>query len=168
MKNDISAIFLDFDGVLNNESFLRKLRGRRITYSSKNELAIMQEQICDKNISCLKQALDQLPSVKIVISSAWRLGYSLDNLKALLNLNQIQNEVIGVTPSSGKSSSMRGEEVKEYLNLNPRIKKFLVIDDNAVFDIGDSYMKFFLKTSPFTGLTIEDTKTITDFFKESK
>ena len=128
----------------------------------------MQEQICDKNILCLKQALDQLPEVKIVISSAWRLGYSLDNLKELLTLNKIKNEVIGVTPSIGKPSSIRGDEIKEFLNSNPRIKNFLVIDDNSVFDLGDPYIKNFLKTSPFTGLTPEDTQTIINFFKENK
>lgn len=165
MNTTFKTIFLDFDGVLNHENFLRKLRGRKITYSSGRELVLMQEQICDKNISCLREALNQLPDLKIVISSAWRLGYKLENLQELLKINQINNEVIGVTPSLG-SGAIRGDEIKAYLKDHPKITQFLVIDDNSVFDLGDPYMKNFLKTSPFTGLTPDDTTSIINFFKE--
>lgn len=111
-------IFLDIDGVLVTH---REVRGN--TFNSR----------CVKNINKL---CDLYENTKIVVTSMWRLGKSLDQLKELLTSQGITSEVIGKTEDhfgDGSQDMPRGKEILEWLNNNNYTGPYLVVDD----EIGD-------------------------------
>lgn len=67
------TLMLDFDGVLNNEVFLRQQRNRG------------GSRLFDPdNIANLDQLCALLPVEKIVVSSSWREGRTIEQLRGLL------------------------------------------------------------------------------------
>lgn len=103
-----SVIFLDFDGVLVTVHD-RYMAGSPYCVAMLNE-------ITDKT------------GAKIVVSSSWRCGNSVDELAVLLKKWGVTGEVLGKTPvMHGKK---RGHEIQAWLDANP-VKAFVILDDDA-------------------------------------
>jgi hypothetical protein len=107
----VTTIFLDFDGVL-----------RRIT-SPKFTL----DQDC---VTEFTHALLEHPHAKVVISSAWRLAYSLDELRSILP-SSLRERIEGVTSEAAEMyAHSRNDEIVEYLRRHNRFDSpWLAIDD---------------------------------------
>lgn len=127
----MKVIFLDFDGVLNSEAsfhmeFKKKKRNQTITK--------INETLSEVACSNFQMILDAVPEAQVVISSAWRVFFTLDWLKAHLTYYGIDGKrVMGVT---GRTlSGHRGREIREYLeDLEERIKEpveYIIIDDSV-------------------------------------
>lgn len=116
------VVFLDIDGVLaTRESYGRykKVEDRR--YPTFDKLAVV----------CMNRLLKE-SGAKVVVSSAWRKFYTLDQLRKILEKEGVTGaEIVGVTGS--QFSSGRGEEIKGYLSEN-EVDSFVIIDDDS-FDI---------------------------------
>jgi len=127
------VVFLDFDGVV--VPFGKaSLSDKAVATASKN----------------FQKFLDKDPSIKIVISSAWRqhgIGYCKRFLEGLgIDVSRI----VGLTDNERGS---RGYQIQCYLKRNPEVKQFVIVDDTS--DMGDLTHKL-VKTNSFIGFTEGD------------
>jgi hypothetical protein len=108
-------LFLDIDGVLVNRGVVTQ----RDTFYPPAVTAL--NQFC------------AIPDCRIVITSAWRVGRSVENLAELFKSNDVGLEVVGKT-ASAKYGSKRGEEILDWIEENNYTGPYIVIDDET-FDI---------------------------------
>jgi hypothetical protein len=148
---DCRILFLDIDGVICLDQ-------------------VFDKACCDR----IKRILDAT-GAKIVISSAWRVGHSLESLRKIIargyevspipvafreNIGTLDpDSVIGVTPSINKlprpgAPFGRGLEISVWLERHPGVMKYIVLDDEA-FDI-DPHRGYLVKTNPLIGITDKD------------
>ncbi len=163
----MTVLFLDFDGVLNNQgSFV--LEGRRNNALPEGEKhKRVQETLDPVNCSNVQFFLDQYKDMKIVLSTAWRLHYPVDWLKTKLAEYGVDSErVIGKTPWHS-SMGLRGNEIQDWLDQHPDVTRYIVFDDNDD-RISQMHPKNFIKTSWNTGFTFEHTLKAMKIMKELK
>lgn len=113
-------IFLDIDGVLNNDELLRR-----------------NIYLCSNKVSLLHQFCEQ-HDIKIVISSSWREIYSFDNLKLMLFKEGFMNtdRIIDVTPIGKEFFDddetryiFRGYEIEKWLSNQDIQYNYVILDD---------------------------------------
>lgn len=128
----ISVIFLDFDGVLNS---LRSAIAFE-TYQRFDPVAVkIVRRLCDETDS------------KIVVSSTWRIGHTVDTLQLRMRecgAGALSPLVIGMTGRDGK---IRGDEIRAWLNTNP-VHRYVIIDDGS--DMHPD--QYFVKTDHAVGM----------------
>lgn len=121
-KTAVRIIFLDIDGVLNN--YLER-EGHR--------------QLSDRCVGLLNRLTDET-GAKIVLSSTWRLGKSLEEIQVMAKDLGITGEVIGRTEDlRGKHPSIvRGNEIDHWINTNTDIigdkyvfRNYVILDDDC-------------------------------------
>lgn len=91
----MKVIFLDFDGVLNSEIWYRRRFNEmdmdsivsKYPYYEFDPLAMQQ----------LNRIIEET-SAKVVVSSTWRIGRSIEELQRLLDMVGFKGEVIDTTP----------------------------------------------------------------------
>lgn len=123
-------IFLDIDGVLNNDG-----------YNDSGEHEYF-------NVGMIKELsyLIQKTNAKVILSSSWRGciagyigGYNNDpKLKEFLDALYRENVLIyGMTPGdSMNGGSTRPTEIRAWLDTFPRISSFVILDDDTFWDWG--------------------------------
>jgi HAD domain in Swiss Army Knife RNA repair proteins len=149
-------VFLDIDGVLNDHAKLPS-----------NYCGIQMKQVIHLN-----KLLDDLPDLKIVVSSAWRYlilrgEMTLKGFEMLLLINGVKcyGRLVGHTVADGDicdepdhfdveawkevGLKMRAAQIKRYLELNPN-KAFVVLDDLPL------QVENQVQTDPSIGLTVDD------------
>ena len=194
MKNKYNIIFLDIDGVLNSPSsmYFRYLYQNQEYYKNLSKKTGMNisdlYMFCPTNVANLLKILQEIPNLKIVISSSHRKYHSLSFFKDLFkaynligihncldcngeNKNckkckgkgiiKIKNNIIGKTKDL---KTNRGREIKNWIeNSNYNINKFLILDDDSDMS---PLMRNLYKTNGNVGLTIHDTINIINYFKK--
>lgn len=146
----MKVIFLDIDGVLNS----------RHTPLKKCFKGFEEDERTDPRCVQLLNTVVERTQAKIVISSAWRIQHSAEELQAYFKHCGFTGEIIGVTPvllnvdldPEDPDEWERGDEIQEWLD-NNEVENFIILDDDS--DMG--YLKLHLvKTSFEVGLTAED------------
>lgn len=146
----MKVLFLDVDGVLNNEdAFIRR----------RKELG--PAPVCP---ICCGRLLDLVRAVdcKIVLSSAWRgiphleeklraagvLEFSHDDPRTVVLETQIlpSGVLIG-------ADTLRGREIAEWLSRHPEVTRYAIVDDDS--DMLPEQLPFFVHTTFKTGLLDE-------------
>lgn len=118
----MKVLFLDFDGVLNSAASF-KYEFRRKNSNVANTLSVVA-------CSNLQYLLEQDSSIKIVISSTWRKLHTMVELKNILNSYGVEAaRIIGKTPVT--FSGHRGREISQWLEENPGVTKYVVLDDDG-------------------------------------
>lgn len=120
------VIFLDIDGVLNSGAYIKRL----------NDLFDRPENQMDPEAVQKLNRLTDLTGAKIVVSSTWRLAFlrqanGLDMLQRCMKAYGITGEVIGMTFNDAWGTDRRGQEIQDYLDNNPNIEKFVILDDDS-------------------------------------
>jgi hypothetical protein len=90
----IKLIFLDIDGVLNYELFYRE-------QSQSERYKEVGHPLCDLSehaVDLLNHIIDKT-GAKVVVSSTWRKGRTVEELQELLEKVGFKGEIIGRTPS---------------------------------------------------------------------
>ena len=127
-----SVIFLDFDGVLNS---LRSGIAFE-TYQRFDPVAVkLVRKLCDETES------------KIVVSSTWRIGHTIDTLQLRMHecgAGALSPLVIGMT---GRDGRIRGDEIRAWLDMNP-VLRYVIIDDDS--DMHPA--QYFVKTDHAVGM----------------
>lgn len=128
----MKVLFLDIDGVLNSDTDFFELRkfGHPI-----NE--IKGSKVINRGHLALLQQIIEDTDAKIVLSSTWRLHYSLDDMHEMFTARDFElgREVFhDITPSHSRGFSdnhyrHRGGEIREYLKAHPEVEKFIILDD---------------------------------------
>jgi len=164
----IKVIMLDFDGVLNShQTFLMKKGEDPPGASSPREADFNRgvHNLDAYNIWNLNFILKNVPEMKIVISSAWRMSFDMDVLRDVLAHFGVNREVI-IDKTPKKMSSVRCEEIGMWLHdFHGVVADYVVIDDRRVFDDGSPRRAKEYNTSPFTGLTYPDACAVIRRFK---
>jgi HAD domain in Swiss Army Knife RNA repair proteins len=118
----MKIVFLDFDGVLNSLS--------QIAFGSNT--TFNPEAIRRLN------EIVQRSQARVVISSTWRVHYSLDELRELLTSNGFRGEIIGCTPifSHDHATSLpdigmiRCQEIQNWIDAHSEpLTSFVALDD---------------------------------------
>lgn len=132
----MKLIFLDIDGVINSSKYIRTLNIVDEIYFWDPEAVARLNVIIEKS------------KAKLVISSSWRVGRTLNQLKQLLNNNAgIKGPIIGKTPIL---TGDRGREIDAWLkSCKKKIHSFIIIDDGSDME---PHMDRLVKTSFCTGL----------------
>lgn len=139
----MKVLFLDFDGVLNSIQYavLMRRRGDDGYGEAFDPLAV----------SNLLEVLDRVPDLKIVVSSAWRLGDTVEGLRDLLSKNGIPAErIIDKTANQSQKGYERGYEIQDWLEAHPEVTEFAIVDDDS--DMLESQKERFVHTSYMHGL----------------
>jgi hypothetical protein len=116
----MNIIFLDIDGVLRtheSDCYWSQKLGEPIPYMYKRHFS--PDALENLNYIVL------LTGAKIIVTSTWRLFYTLTELKSLFRERGFKGDIIGVTGVC----DTRGEEIVEWLN-DHKIDNFVVLDDN--------------------------------------
>lgn len=130
----MKVLFLDVDGVLNSHQSIRAIFRQTSKCGSGRDMPF-----CPISCSNLDEIMARIPDLQIVVSSTWRCGRTLDELKSdLLNTGIDQRRIIGMTPETYRLSGgrARGHEIQEYLDdrvekgLDP-VTQFVIVDDNS-------------------------------------
>jgi len=124
------VVILDIDGVLNSSTdfFELKVLGHPINEGNK---------VINRGHLALLQHIIEETDAKIVLSSTWRLVFSLDEIHQMFadrGFTAGRTSFIGQTPNHKRGMSdhgynHRGTEIKAYLNDNPTVDKFVILDD---------------------------------------
>ena len=136
----MTVLFLDVDGVLNNHEALKRNPPL--------------DPLCVGVLNDLVEAFD----ARIVVSSTWRLFYSLDEIRSLLAAHGLVNpaRVIDATPHGETAqgdrsvSQPRGLEIQAWLSAHQEVTRFVILDDEADMCHLTPHL---VKTSMANGLT---------------
>jgi hypothetical protein len=90
-------------------------------------------------------------AARIVISSSWRVGRSVDDLRTLLGNFGVTAPVVGMTPVLAQRP--RAEEIAAWLEEHP-VAAYAIVDDDVVAEEGPLGERF-VRTSMLRGLTEE-------------
>lgn len=148
---ELVFIFLDVDGVLNNENYIVKCYNKHHKPMSMNHVPF--DPKCLNNLMILVQQIQQLDyDVNIILSSTWRLNeidYNIVDARLAeygLSLNGKTSYIDGI----------RGIEIEDFLQ-DKCYTNFIILDDD-IFDIQDYFPNNLVKTNFKTGLTKHNVK----------
>jgi len=131
-------VFLDFDGVL-------------VLYGHKAD---------SRCVDALNHIVKRT-GAKIVVSSAWRFGYSVEELRELLQKWGVVGDVIDKTPAIMRGPYLerieRGKEIADYLKLEPKDTKYAILDDDPYSQVvvHEKLVDSLVRTDARVGLTFK-------------
>ena len=174
----MKALFTDIDGVLNSassaEMYFAFLKhddpGMNRFYNSSDLIKFKPNlgpdctvsEFCPLAVSNYNYILREVPDLKVVISSYWRLGRSIEDLQSIFKwLGLPHDRIIGKTPSI--HGVQRGVEIKDWLSKNPEVTKYAVIDDDSDMDVIDPGCFFHIDS--YNGLIYTQALEIIKHFK---
>lgn len=143
----MKIIFLDIDGVLNNadESDHHIHKSGCYFYSP----------LCVERLNTVINSTE----AKIVVSSTWRLGRTVEELQVLLSDMGVVGEVIDKTCRLDHVGGFRGNEIYKWIKDNQHIigcdywkfKQYIILDDDS--DMLLWQKDNFVQTDGYKGLT---------------
>lgn len=143
----MKVIFLDIDGVLNNEEHIVKIHGLLGKEQYLDLLRKITELPFDYRSCKLLQELIEKTNVEVILSSTWRLNPEAPNIiKRYAGI-----EIKDITP---RLNGIRGEEIQQYLDNHKEISNYVILDDDS--DMLESQKEHFVKVDNKIGLTIKE------------
>lgn len=125
----MNVIFLDIDGVLNNQqddTEYRKCSTGSHLYSP-------------SRVAKLNQLIQEV-SAKVVVTSVWRLGETVESMQAILTDIGVVCEVIGITENHNNGFVFRGNEIYKWIKDHTELlgvdryykfKSYVILDDDS-------------------------------------
>jgi hypothetical protein len=147
-------LFLDIDGVLNSQLLYERRK------SQPTEFPIID--LDPTNIKLLNKLIEETYA-KVVISSSWRLGKSVEQLQSHLETAGFVGEIIGKTKDmrygEDSDSILRGNEILCWMKDHPAecgvpyydYTRYVIFDDDS--DMLYWQKDNFIKVDPYCGLT---------------
>lgn len=134
-------LFLDFDGVLNSDAYFASPGFVAVTkeMSDAEVMLLNREYHLDAAKVALLNGLVEMFDLSVVISSSWRLQYSLDELNAMLAARGATFRAVAVTPrvtQHDPTRPLRAREILAYLeHLSVPCEAVVVLDDDRLDDL---------------------------------
>lgn len=139
----MKVLFLDIDGVLNSQRWAGKC---------KEWFRLLDPEA----VAHLRRIVDAVPDLRIVVSSAWRIGRSLTDLRMHLSAcgmdPAIERRIIDRTPSL-PGQRIRGQEIAAWMEYSHRVTSYVIVDDGD--DMGELLPRL-VRTAWEVGLTAAD------------
>lgn len=157
------VIFLDIDGVLNCQTFYTN-RPKEGTY--------VQQSICTERVSWLNELCKEM-DIKVVISSSWRLGRTVEEMREIFSEIGGTFEIIDSTPNLRGDGCLRGNEIYNWIEKNKELlevssssdyHEYVIIDDDS--DMLLWQRENFFQTDTYSGLTPTTVYKIKRFFNK--
>lgn len=137
-SNPMRLLFLDFDGVLNSDAYFAspELLATTGGLSDAEVMLLDRERHLDPAKVALVNSLVERFELSVVISSSWRLQYSLDELNALLAKRGATFRAVDVTPRVTRYDPLRPLRAREILAYLERLSEpsevVVVLDDDRL------------------------------------
>ena len=145
----MKIIFLDIDGVLNTEKYIMERFNQHLSIHDENNVSLFDPEMIEK----LNKIINET-GAKIVISSCWRILYTLEELRNIWIEREILGEIIDRTPIT---SMIRGKEVEYWLNkYGDKVDSYVILDDDT--DFLSSQFRNLVVTSWKDGMSDEHVK----------
>lgn len=148
----MKIIFLDIDGVLNNAMDECK---HKLEVEIDDEAKYYPHSHC--NVRILNRLIE-LTSAKIVVSSTWRLGLDLPEMKKVLDAIGVVGDCIGMTDNINDAYALRGNEILKWIKDNEKLvgeyyqyNTYVILDDDS--DMLYWQKDNFVHVDPTIGLT---------------
>jgi len=153
-------LFLDIDGVLNSEQSAIYHHERHMANGGFHKWAV--DGACPIAASNLRSLIKEFPDLRIVVSSTWRYGQTVKQLRETLwtYAKLPRYTIIDKTPSFKEGP--RGDEIAAWLKENPT-KKFVILDDDSDMSVVQDHLVW---TSWREGLMRKHVITIMNMFAE--
>lgn len=149
----MKVLFLDVDGVLNNECYFM--------YLAERGYGVPMEALDPDCLDRLKRIVDRT-DCRIVLSSTWRIWpESIAYLTEALFTFDI--DIHSVTPVY--TNLPRRAEIRSWLVDHDDVECYAILDDDSDADTGDGS---FFQTKWKTGLTVGIADTVINHFEASK
>lgn len=143
----MKIIFLDIDGVLNNQDHIVKLIELLGERQYSQLIKDLGEIPFDYRSCELLQKLINETKAKVILSSTWRINPKL--IKGIEKYAKIK--IQDITP---RLYDIRGKEIQQYLDNHKEITEYVILDDDD--DMLEEQMKYFVKVNNKIGLTIKE------------
>lgn len=140
----MKVLFLDIDGVLNSERSSLACDGYPHSFVP-DDLDKF-----DWIAVSLVRKLCNVASCSIVLSSSWRLQFTVEEAVRALDL-----PIIGATPDHGDYDS-RATEIHAWLAAHPEVERYAIVDDIPQFRTMPELQAKFVQTDPALGLSLSD------------
>jgi hypothetical protein len=154
----MNILFLDMDGVCNSKQHFLMVEDQKlddIKTGKEGKLEYMKAYTNPNNMWVLKYILEQVPDLKIVISSSWRNHFDLELFKELFKHYGLDGErIIDKTPKM--FSSQRVHEINSWLDDHKDVEKWVAVDDHEIYLLEDPDKQNEILTDPWLGLTMND------------
>lgn len=169
----LKIIFLDYDGCINHEIFYRD---RANHWNKAFERPYPLSEIDERCVDLLNYIIQET-GAKVVISSSWRHGRSVQELQNILEQLKFEGEIIDVTPSFstyGDDEKCRGDEVAKWIADNEELigckpeeyKNWVALDDDN--DFLPQQKNNFIWVDPYIGITPKDAEAAIRILNDSK
>ena len=144
----MKAIFLDVDGVLNNENHILKLvelLGKEQYFQLHKDLGEMPFDY--RSVQLIKKLVEET-GAEIILSSTWRL--SPEHIESLEKFTGLK--VSDKTPRL--PYFIRGQEIAQYLYKHREVINYVIIDDDS--DMLEEQKKHFVQIDAKKGFTMAE------------
>ena len=124
----MKILFLDIDGCLNSHQSAAYFHRLGVNPN---------KHFCPIALSNLLSILEEFPDLRLVISSTWRLGETLESMQQKLgSLGVPAERIISLTPRHPRNhdgvSVPRGEEIAAWLKMYGKdVSHYVILDDDA-------------------------------------
>lgn len=135
-------IFLDFDGVLNHATWRPRYADPAIDLVTSDPSERHALRSLDPTaVQVLEQIVTQLDA-RVVVSSSWRLDWSVPQLNGFLQYHGFTHVLLGATPdatrwNTGAAPRTRGTEIQAWRAALGIPVKYVILDDELVTGHGD-------------------------------
>ena len=126
----MKIIFLDIDGVLVTPASLYNIPNKKLI-----------DVFCRTRV-CRLNKIVQETNAKIVLSSSWRIGNTLDVMDTYLIHNGLQYTLYDKTPSFGQ----RSEEITHWIKNNQPIVSYVILEDDVTDTMEEEHSGHIVKT----------------------
>ena len=140
---------LDIDGVMNPEYFYVREQWR----GEHPDVWAMEPTCC----AILASVFDRLPDLRVIISSSWRVGRTVKELRGIFQSNELDgSRIIARTgPEIDTFRGGRGQEIGDWFAENGQPGDRVVIVDDECDHMGRFYHHC-IRINPRNGLTCDD------------
>ena len=128
----MKVIFLDIDGVMTSNTLNTEIQANNKTYPFSKECVDTLNEILSIN------------KVKIVLTSSWRIVFSVEKQCEIFKENGVIQMPYGQTEDLGYEN--RSKEIDKYLRDNKKVSAFVILDDMEIEGFGQNYIKVNLNT----------------------
>jgi hypothetical protein len=138
----MKVLVFDIDGVINSERTMAAFGGYPHDFSEQDLGRF------DPVALALVRKLCAATDCVIVLSSTWRLNYTIEEVAHYLDL-----PIMAATPDLGDSNA-RTDEIALWLKRHPQIKDYAIVDDLSLDFDEPEHQARFVRTNDEFGLTL--------------